>query len=61
MTEIKIRERKVLGYLHNAYLRCPQCAKPWERAKTIYEGDEPYCDETCDRCGRKLDENSETP
>jgi hypothetical protein len=59
MTEIKIRKRKILGYLNDGYLRCPECAKPGERSKTIYEGDEPYCDETCDRCGRVLDDGKD--
>jgi hypothetical protein len=60
MTEITIRKRKVLAYLCEGYLRCPECAKPGERSKRIYEGDEPYCDETCDRCGRILDKNQDT-
>jgi hypothetical protein len=55
MPSVYSRELQVVGYLDDdAFLRCPGCARPDQRDTPIYENTTPYCDETCDYCGRTL-------
>ena len=48
------RELEIVGYLDDAYLRCPGCARPDQRETPIYETTTPYCEESCDYCGKPL-------
>jgi hypothetical protein len=48
------RQLEIVGYLDEGYLRCTGCARPEQRVTPIYENTTPYCDETCDYCGRPL-------
>ena len=45
---------KVLGYLYHGYLRCGSCIKPYQKDVPVLESDIPYCEETCDHCGKPL-------
>jgi hypothetical protein len=55
MATLHSRQLEIVGYLdEDKFLRCPGCARPEQRETPIYENTTPYCDESCDYCGKPL-------